>query len=74
MIVEIWRTSSETQNRYVKVDPDGSWQWIEVGTDRRWDIAGGSCADDDLPASVLSKAKRTRAAGVWPFWVEWPRG
>lgn len=61
------------RKRYVKAPSTlGSWDWCEVGDDRRFDIRRGTLTPDELPEDVRAAAWERRENGVWPYYVEWP--
>lgn len=63
---------SQVRARYVRAAFDGKYRWCEVGDDRRYDLRQGTVKAEALPADVREAADARRAAGVWPFNVEWP--
>lgn len=69
-ITTTWRTGDGVA-RYVQHVEGPHFKWCEVGQDKRYDCARGICALDDLPSDVAQKAIDRRAAGVWPFYVDW---
>lgn len=58
--------------RYVRYCGAGEYRFCEVGQDRRFDQAQGTCSIDDLPADVAMAAISRHNEGVWPSYVDWP--
>lgn len=60
-------------SRYVTHEQDGAFWFCEcAGGERRVDVRQGYVDREDLPPNVVLEAIARRAAGVWPFAIEWP--
>lgn len=62
---------SDVCTRYVAMDPvTEEFTWIEVGTDRRYNIRRGTVDAHELPPAVQDEARRQ--SRYWPLYVAWP--
>ena len=66
---------AKLDGRYVQLTREGRFYWIECQTvhKRRVDTRAGFGERADFPESVALAAEQRRHAGVWLYYVEWPR-